>query len=187
MKSKYFKIAVFTIISILSITANADHKKSECTNAAIEASEAYDPGSSTLLNCIGVRDEFKVVIAWNNNVQNGKIFKTTGAVVSQQVVNVRNLTRDYLNNYGMVHGQEYKAVVVVFAGGVDWLKNTTDQTNQDMINSIMAQGIKIYACQNTMKSKGLILSDLLPGVEVVPAGVSAMVDFQNRKYITLTP
>lgn len=187
MKSKYLKMAVFTIFSILSITANADHKRSECTNAAIEAAEAYDPGSSASLNCIRVRDEFKVVVAWNNNVQNGKIFKTSGAMVSQQVVNVRNLTRDYINNYGMVHGQEYKVVVVAFAGGVDWLKNTTDQANQDMVNSIMAKGIKIYACQNTMKSKGLVLADLLPGVEVVPAGVSAMVDFQNRKYTTLTP
>lgn len=175
------------IISILAYTAHAGDRRSKCTNEAIAAAEVYDPGSSEYLNCIRVRDEFKVVVAWNSNLSNGKIFKTTGATVGQQAVNVRNLTRDYANNYGMTHGEEYKAVVVAYASGIDWLRTTTDQANQDMVNSILAQGIKIYACQNTMKAKGLVLGDLLPGVQIVPAGVSAVVDFQNRKYTYLNP
>lgn len=187
MKTKYLQIALITTFLTLTSTVYADDHKSTCTDAAIAAAEAYDAGSSASLNCIRVRDEFKVVVGWNDNLSNGKIFKTTGATVSQQAVNVRNLTRDYKNNYGMTQGVEYKAVVVAYASGVDWLRNTSDQANQDMVNSIMAQGITIYACQNTMKAKGLLLSDLMPGVQVVPSGVSAVVDFQNKKYTYLNP
>lgn len=185
MNNQYLKLAFIAILSILSFTASASGKK--CTDAAIEAAETYDPGSSEYLNCLRVRDEFKVVVSWNNNLKNGKIFKTTGATVGQQAVNVRNLTRDYKNNYGMIHGEEYKTVVVAYSSGVDWLRNDREQANINMVNSILAQGIKIFACQNTMKAKGLVLADLLPGVQVVPAGVSAVVDYQNRKYVYLNP
>ena len=185
MYNQYLKFTLITILSILSFTASAGDKK--CTDAAINAAESYDPGSSEYLNCLRVRDEFKVVVSWNNNLKNGKIFKTTGATVGQQAVNVRNLTRDYKNNYGMIHGKEYKAAVVAYSSGVDWLRNDREQANKDMVNSILAQGIKIFACQNTMKAKGLVLADLLPGVLVVPAGVSSVVDYQNRKYVYLNP
>jgi len=186
MIRKHLNIFFICILSIFSFTTYADNKK-QCTAEAIAAAEAYDAGSSVYLNCIRVRDEFNVVVAWNNNLRNGKIYKTTGATVGQQAVNVRNLTRDYKNNYGMVHGDAYKTVVVAYASGVDWLRITSEQANQDIVNNILKQGIKIHACQNTMRAKGLVLSDLLPGVEVVPAGVSAVIDFQNRKYVYINP
>lgn len=186
MRTKQFTLIFISIISILSFTVHAGNK-SKCTDEAIAAAEAYDPGSSDSLKCLSVRDEFKVVVSWNNNLKNGKIFKTTGAKVGQQAVNVRNLTRDYKNNYGMIHGKEYKAVVVAYSSGVDWLKNTSEPANIAMVQSILDQGINIYACQNTMKAKGLVLADLLSGVKVVPAGVTAVVDFQNRKYVYLNP
>lgn len=108
MKSTYLKLVFVSALSILALNAQASDNKKKCTDAAIAASNAYDPESTSALNCIGVRDEFKVVVSWNNNLKNGKIFKTKGATVGQQAVNVRNLTRDYKNNYGMIHGKEYK-------------------------------------------------------------------------------
>lgn len=188
MKSNYSKLLLLLIVSFLPFSTQADDdKKSGCTDAAITASEAYDPGNSDSLNCIRVHEDFKVVVAWNNNLRNGKIFKTTGATVGQQAVNVRNLARDYKNNYGMTHGKDYKVSVVAYSSGVDWLRTTSEAANINMVNSLLSQGIKIYACQNTMKAKGLVLADLLPGVEVVPAGVTAIVDYQNRKYVYLNP
>lgn len=186
MTNKNLTLALLSVLFTFSFSAHADNKSS-CTDAAIAAAEAYDPGSSEVLKCLRVRDDFKVVVSWNNNLKNGKIFKTTGATVGQQAVNVRNLTRDYKNNYDMIHGEDFKTVVVAYSSGVDWLRNTSEQANINMVNSILAQGIKIYACQNTMKAKGLLLSDLLPGVRVVPSGVSAVVDFQNKKYVYLNP
>jgi intracellular sulfur oxidation DsrE/DsrF family protein len=161
---------------------------SECTDAAIDAAEAYDLGSSAALTCIKKRRGFDIVVTWNSNAYNPKIFNTTkGVKVGQQVVNVRNLVRDYSTNYGMEHGSEYNAVVVAYAGGLDWLLTTTDQQNQDFVNAQLAAGIRIFACLNTMQGKNLKVADLIPGVEVVPAGVTAVVDFTNQKYRSLVP
>lgn len=191
MKKVNRKFLALSLLSSLFLTSASlfakDIPNPECTQAAIDAAEQYDPGSSAYTTCIAVRDDFKVVVAWNSSAHNGKIFKQTGSKVGQQVVNARNLVRDYTNNYAMEFGEDYSAVVVAYASGVDWLRTTSDQANQDMINGLMADGVKVYACQNTMKAKGLVLADLMPGVEIVPAGVTAVVDFQNQKYKYLNP
>jgi len=158
-----------------------------CTAEAIAAAEAYDTGSSALTECIRVRDDFKVVMAWNNKVINGNISKNFGQAVGQQVVNGRNLIRDYGNNYDMKHKDEYDMVVVAYAGGVDWLNKTNDVMGIQMVQGLLDKGVKIFACQNTMKAKGLKIADLIEGVRIVPAGVSAVVDFSNRGFTYINP
>ena len=118
---------------------------------------------------------------------NGSILKKEKQNVGQQVVNARNLVRDYDDNYGMTHGDDFDMVVVAYAGGVDWLKKKNDAIDIELVTSLMEKGIKVYACQNTMKAKGLKIADLIDGVRIVPAGVSAVVDFSNRKYTYLNP
>jgi len=193
---KYSLIAILLCLFLaLSNTVLADddddddHKSKgkPCTAAAINAAEAYDPGSSAVTECIGVRDDFKVVVAWNSKAVNGNILKNESQNVGQQVVNARNLVRDYANNYAMGHGDEYKMVVVAYAGGVDWLKKTNDPINISLVQGLLNNGIKIYACQNTMKAKKLKIADLMDGVGIVPAGVTAVVDFSNRKYTYINP
>jgi len=180
-------IVLISALSFGVASADDDEIFTSCTSAAIEAAEAYDPGSSAVTNCIGVRDDFNVVMAWNSKATNGNILKNTGQAVGQQVVNARNLTRDYKNNYGMQQGDEYGMVVVAYAGGVDWLKKDNDQADINMVNNLMAQGVKVYACQNTMKGKGLKIADLIDGVEIVPAGVSAVIDFSTRGFTYINP
>lgn len=190
IKKSFKKLCAYFIVALFAtnnVYAGVERNSSNCTDEAIAAAEAYDPGSSTYLTCLNVRQDFKVVVAWNSSAINGKIFNTIGEKVGQQVVNVRNLVNDYKNNYNMVNGKDYKAVVVAYGSGVDWLTSTTDQSNKDIITALQTDGIKIYACQNTMKSKGLKHADLLPGVGIVPSGVSAVVDFQNQRYVYLNP
>jgi len=181
--------AALVILTQLTIVHADDdiEQRDGCTAEAIAAAEAYDPGSSALTECIGVRDDFKIVVAWNSSATNGKILKNNDQKVGQQVVNARNLVKDYANNYGMTHGDKYNVVVVAYAGGVDWLKKSSDPIAIEMVQDLLDKGIKIYACQNTMKSKNLKIADLIDGVRVVPAGVSAVVDFSNRQYTYITP
>jgi len=164
-----------------------DKKNAECTESALAAARAYDIDMVTATTCIKKRDDVEVIVAWNNNGFNGKIFKTSGATVGQQIVNVRNLARDYEINYDMSHGDDFSVVVVAYASGIDWLKNTTDPANQKFIRDLQEKGIKIFACQNTMKAKDLKLVDLVDGIETVPAGVTAVVDFQLQGRTLLVP
>jgi len=190
---KILSIAIlFTAFTTPTFAENDDgddDKDIGCTNSAITAAAAVGADNSTT-TCIEKRNNVEVVVAMNNNLFNGKIYKTSGNIdkVSQQAVNVRNLARDFENNYDMEHGDEFEVVIVAYASGVDWLKKSSQQINQNFItNNLLARGIKIYACQNTMKAKELQLSDLIPGVETVPAGVTAVVDFQNQGMTYLVP
>lgn len=187
LKAGKVAVVLSSLIVASAMAHDNDESRNECTAAAMSAADAYDPGSSAVTNCIKVRKGFKVVVAWNSAETNGAVLKNTGQHVGQQVVNSRNLTKDYASNYGMTAGEEYKMVVVAYGNGVDWLKKANDQADVDMVNGLLSQGIKIYACQNTMKSKNLKVADLIEGVELVPSGVSAVVDFENQRYTYLNP
>lgn len=196
MNKNRIKKTLTTISALLFSTqafmlyADEGHHKYHrtCTPAALEAADLYDPGSSALTECIGVRDDFKVVVAWNSTAINGNILKNNNEKVGQQVVNARNLIRDYNDNYNMTQGEEYKMVVVAYSGGVDWLKKEgNDPMDIEMVKGLLEKGVKIYACQNTMKAKKLVAADLIDGVRIVPSGVSAVVDFSNRRYTYLNP
>ena len=189
---KFASAVVLSAILISPVFANDDNDddiKKGCTDSAITAAALVGADNNTT-TCIKKRNSVEVVVAMNNNLFNGNIYKNSGFIdkVSQQAVNVRNLARDYENNYDMEYGDEFEVVVVAYASGVDWLKKTSQQVNQNFVSdNLLARGIKIYACQNTMKAKGLQLSDLIDGVETVPAGVTAVVDFQNQGMTYLVP
>jgi len=102
-----------------------------------------------------------------------------------------------LVDYGVTHGLDLDAdvdiVVVAFAGGGKLLI----QGNQfeDQVVDLMNQGVHFYICQNTMRAfinKGLLPANdatgaLIDGVEQVPAGITAVVDFQELGYHLYTP
>ena len=187
-----FKSISAVILSTALISPVFADDDQECTDTALTAAELVNAVSYT--TCIQKRKDIEVIVAMNNNLFNGKIYKKSGKIdkVSQQAVNVRNLARDYENNYEMEHGEEFKVVVVAYASGVDWLRISTEDTNRDINvkfikKQILSRNIKIYACQNTMKAKGLSLDDLIEGVETVPAGVTAVVDFQKQGMTYLVP
>ena len=146
--------------------------------------------SSDLTSCIKKRNNKHIVVAWNSSIHNGKIFKdpnTLGQKVGQQVVNARNIYKDYENNYGMSYGDDYSITIVAYGSGLDWLKTSTDPKNIEEVQGLLAKGAKIYACQNTMKSKKLVISDLIPGVQMVTSGVTALVDAQLQGLVYLNP
>mmetsp|Transcript_11338 Transcript_11338/g.17378 ORF Transcript_11338/g.17378 Transcript_11338/m.17378 type:complete len:202 (-) Transcript_11338:51-656(-) len=168
--------------------SDENEQEVECTPEALDAAEQYDPDMQSNMECLAHTSDVNIVVAWNNDIKNPKMFKKEGITVSQQAVNVRNLAKDYENNYDMEHGEGFDVVVVAYFSGVDWLRKTSDQANQDFINNeVLKRGIKIYACQNSMKAKGLKLADLIDGVSTVPAGVTAVVDFQGRGRTYIVP
>ena len=44
------------------------------------------------------------------------------------------------------------------------------------------KGVRVYACQNSMRGFNLQLSDLAPGVGVVPSGVVELIRRQHAGY-----
>ena len=165
-------------------------KNSTCPEVVTTSADTlFGAGSSDLTHCIAKREDLKIVVAMNNsdlNPRNGR---------SQQTLNVNNIYNDYTNNYDMVVGKDFKAIIIGYGAGARWLLNDAAYTatygvanpSDDMISALIAKGIKVYMCQNTMRGNGWVSSDLIPGVEMVPAGVTAVIDFQNRNYTYIAP
>ena len=189
------QIIMLGLLACVSTATLADSsfkklKNSTCPEVVTTSADAlFGVGSGDATLCIAKREDLKIVIAMNNsdlNPRNGR---------SQQTLNVNNIYNDYTDNYDMVSRKDFKAVIVGYGAGARWLLNDAAYTatygvanpSDDMISALMAKGIKVYMCQNTMRGSGWVSSNLIPGVEMVPAGVTAVIDFQNRDYTYIVP
>jgi len=167
---------------------------SQCTNAAIERANnlfgvsEYGIAASDLTTCIKHRNNLKAVVAWNSAI----IHPSNNGL---QILNTRNLMNDWEQDYGMTSVQDYDVVVVAYGVGARWaLSNVaynqkfgTDNPSIDIVQSLIERGAKIYMCQNSMKGNGWKVDDLIDGVHMVPAGVTALVDFQYQGYTYIAP
>ncbi len=88
------------------------------------------------------------------------------------VANVANLLNDDSTNTETI-------ALVANGGGVKLV--TKDSTVADKVNALVKQGVKFKACHNSMDKLGYAKTDLLSGVEVVPAGVGELTKLQAKK------
>ena len=70
--------------------------------------------------------------------------------------------------------------LVVYGPGIAMLKK--DSPVADKIAAAQKRGVRIYACQNSMRGYNLLLTDLAPGVGVVPSGVVELIRRQHAGY-----
>lgn len=146
--------------------------------------DASGNSASTLTTCLGVRERISIVAAINSDAING------ASGYGQQIKNIENIVNDYESNYGMVSGDDFQLVAVGYGQGLKWLADdgvAGDTALEASIKRLIAKGVRFYACQNTMKGQKLLTTKLIPGVQMVPAGVTAVVDFQKRGYTYITP
>lgn len=70
--------------------------------------------------------------------------------------------------------------VALVANGVGVKLLTTDSTEAETVKSLAERGVAFKACHNSMNRLDYAKADLLPGVEVVPAGVGELTKLQAR-------
>ncbi|MCX7194167.1 MAG: DsrE family protein [Proteobacteria bacterium] len=75
--------------------------------------------------------------------------------------------------------------IVAYGPGIEMLKMESEVGNK--IDKAMAEGVKIVACQNTMKARKLTPSDMLPSIAYVPAGVVEIIRKQQQGWAYLRP
>jgi uncharacterized protein len=75
--------------------------------------------------------------------------------------------------------------VVVYGPGIGMLKK--DSVVGERVASAIQHGVKIVACQNTMRGQKLVAADMLEVVGYVPAGVVEIMQKQQKGYAYLRP
>jgi intracellular sulfur oxidation DsrE/DsrF family protein len=75
--------------------------------------------------------------------------------------------------------------IVVYGPGINMLK--ADSPVEKRVAEALKAGIKIVACENTMKFAKLTPADMLPNIGYVPAGVVEVMKKQQQGYAYVRP
>lgn len=177
----------------LTAYANDGNVNTTCPSSVANGIDAqFGPGAAANTECLAKRQKIRVVAAWNNNDINSR----NG--IGQQVVNVNNMVNDYAK-YGIEIGEDAKIVAIGYGAGARWLLSdaayvekvdpsaTNGNPSRATVESLLGQGVRILMCQNTMRGAGYDIADLIPGVGMVPAGVTAVIDYEKRRYSYIAP
>jgi hypothetical protein len=97
-----------------------------------------------------------------------------------------NLTLNNVRNVQAELGADkVMAEIVVYGPGIGML--TLDSPVAQRVADALGKGVKVVACENTMKAKKLAQSDMLPGIGYVPAGVIELMQKQGEGYAYIRP
>ena len=75
--------------------------------------------------------------------------------------------------------------IVVYGPGIGMLKG--DSPVAKRIADALKSGVKVVACENTMKAQKLVYADMLPAIGYVPAGVVELIKKQQEVYAYIRP
>ncbi len=91
--------------------------------------------------------------------------------------NIRNTAADL--------GDDASVAVVAHGPGIGLLTGATGF--EDQVGEIVKSGIEVLACRNTLNRLSIPVEDLLPGVEVVSAGIGEIVRRQHEGWAYVRP
>lgn len=97
-----------------------------------------------------------------------------------------NLTLNNAQNVQADLGAESVDIeIVVYGPGIGMLKS--DSPVVQRVAGAIKTGIRVVACENTMKAQKLAPSDMLPTISYVPAGVVELIQKQQQGYAYIRP
>lgn len=189
MNLKHLGLCLMLGGALLSSQAMAGRSGRACPTLVQDAVEAeFGPGSAAVTRCLAKREDIKVLYQINQECKNSKCDSAYAAG------NIMNAYKGYVDTHG-IDPKNFEIVAVVHSAGWKLVldNNSADPhptaTNpfQSQIQGLLDKGIKIYFCQNTARSKGVKLAHMIPGIEFVTSGVTAIADFQSIGYSYVQP
>ena len=97
-----------------------------------------------------------------------------------------NLALNNLRNVADDLGEDaVELELVVYGPGIGMLK--ADSPVGARVAAALKGGVKVVACENTMKAQKLVYADMLPGIGYVPAGVVELIKKQREGYAYIRP
>ena len=97
-----------------------------------------------------------------------------------------NLTLNIVKNVAQELGEDkVELEIVVYGPGISMLKS--DSAAGSRVANALKSGVKVVACEVTMKGLGLTYADMLPNIGYVPAGVVELMQKQQQGFAYIRP
>jgi intracellular sulfur oxidation DsrE/DsrF family protein len=150
--------------------------------------DEFGPGTSDITRCLAKREDVKVMFQVNQLCGNGACSR------AYALHNIKNALDDYEITHGMKIGKDVHIAAIVHSGGFPLILNngagsphaTTNPFQADM-EELIRRGVEVYFCQNTARSNHISTDQLVPGVQYVTSGVTAIADFQQIGWSYVQP
>ena len=166
--------------------------------SGLDLDTEFGTGTAELTQCLQRRHKVKLVVQVNrfcrDDVPNAECTRPYA------LGNIRNVIKEYEITHGITRGRDYEIAAIVHGGGghlliQDQYSRTGGNQFEGLVKELMEQGVKFYFCQNTTRSymrqnlltPGNANSEVIPGIEYVTAGVSAIADFQSQGWTYVQP
>lgn len=211
-KTSSIILAAAAVIAFSSVQASENEERSKraaesCPDTSFKADKqgnlietAFDvefgAGAKDMTRCLENREKVKVVMQVNTEC--GKKDASGTCVAPYGFRNVPSMMRDYLNTHGIEADDIDFRIVVHGSGGKLLLKG---HKFNGAVQKAMNLGAKVYFCQNTIRSfygtvkpdgdtvmhYGQATSEVMPGVQFVTGGLTALVDLQREGFRYIQP
>ena len=97
-----------------------------------------------------------------------------------------NLALNNAKNVQVDLGEEaVELEIVVYGPGISMLKG--DSPVAARVAAALKSGVKVVACENTMKAQKLVYADMLPNIGYVLAGVVELINKQREGFAYIRP
>jgi len=169
-----------------NLTNNADCPVGLVSDIPLD--EEFGVGASEITRCLDQQTNIKVVYQINLACKNADCSKpyATG--------NIINAINDYEVTHGLQARINYEVVAIVHSKGYPLVLDNSsanphpdENPFQEQVQSLLDQGVKVYFCQNTARKNSVMIDQMIPGIEFVTAGVTALADYQLRGYAMVQP
>jgi len=155
--------------------------------SGLSLDDEFGPGTSEITRCI---QKTPVKVVYQINITCGD----EACNKPYALGNIQNAINDYQITHGLMLGKDFEIIAVAYSGGYRLMTANNAQQAfgeenpfQEQVESLIEQGVKIYFCQNTSRSKGIVTANLIPGIKYVTSGVTALADFQLLGYAYMQP
>jgi len=204
-------ILLLSLINVPVVFADDDHgdENKACPVGLVKGltlDAEFGEGVQAKTRCLENRKKIKLVMQVNNACRDTTVVSTNSGYALENharscgetrgygIAQLKNMIADYKITHG-IDADKLDLNVVVHGGGGTMLLDMPWNKLKPAVTSLMAQGVKFYFCQNTVrgmaKKMGLptpiFVSKVLPGVEYVTAGLTAVADFQKEGYMYIQP
>jgi len=127
------------------------------------------------LRCNERRSKVRMVMQVNAFEQGGKPYGFR---------NLDNIIKDFEITHGI---DNWKIAIVVHSAGGGLVLEGNPYEEEYVKKAIANPNVDVYFCLNTAAARGWSTDMIIPGVKFVPAGLSAIMDFQYQGYKYVQP
>ena len=198
---------LYALVFLISIAPHSVYAGKDQGNVACPVESPYDGmsfeekfGDDVLdkMRCNKRRSQVKMVMQVNAALD-GK----------NRMYGFRNLP-NIINDFEKTHGiEKWEIAVVIHSGGFPFVLDPAaddphpqaalndvvvaapygdlNLTGAEVVEKLIDMGVDVYFCLNTASALNITTDQMLPNVKYVPAGLSAIMDFQYSGYKYVQP